>query len=338
MRIVFMGASKLGWDCCRTLFEAGQRVVGIFTIPREFRISWSPSPVSNVQFKGFEDLAAAHRVPLVHVTRKMSDPEYAGALGAMRPDLIVVVGWYYMLPRSLRSIAPLGAVGVHASLLPKYRGGAPLVWAVINGEKRTGVSLFHFADGVDDGDLIAQSAFEIAREDDIAAVLDKASRASLALVREYVPLLGGGGAPRFPQDHSRATSVPQRRPEDGLIDWRTKSAEQVYDWVRAQTRPYPGAFTFFGGEKVTIWRAGLGGGSAAAAAAPPGSIAGVSGEGGSISVRCADGRAVEIHEVGLADGTAVSGAQFARARGAGAGAAFAPAASPAAAVGPAAES
>jgi len=317
MRVVFMGASELGWECCRALFEAGQQVVGVFSIPREFRISWSPgAAVTNVRFKSFEGLAAAHSVPLVYVTKKMSDPEYAEEMRRLRPDLLIVVGWYYMLPRSLREAATLGAVGLHASLLPKYRGGAPLVWAVINGETSTGVSLFHFADGVDDGDLVGQARFDIGEGDDIAALVGKATEASVGLMRECVPLLASGDAPRVPQDHSLATVVPQRRPEDGLIDWGAKSARQAYDWVRAQTRPYPGAFTYLNGEKLIVWRAAPpdardeDGGAGA-----PGSIVRKpAGAADGFGVRCADGRLLRVLEVGDAGGACFGGAEFARAR------------------------
>src|SRR6266550_8549155 len=224
MRIVFMGATELGWSCCQTLLEMGQEVVGIFSIPQQFRVSWSQSPVTNVQHKGFEDLAAVHSLSLVYVRGKMADLVYMDALRDMRPDLIIVAGWYYILPRSFREIATQGAVGLHASLLPKYRGGAPLVWATINGEPETGVTFFHFADGVDDGDIIAQEKFEIAFEDDIADLVRKASEASQQLIAEYVPMLAAGNAPRIAQDHAQVTFVPQRKPEDGVIDWNRLSA------------------------------------------------------------------------------------------------------------------
>lgn len=300
-----MGATELGWNCCRTLLETGQEVVGIFSIPQQFRISWSPTPVTNVQYRSFADLAAASSVPLIYVTKKMS--EYHEELRELRPDIIIVVGWYYMLPRSLRELAPLGAAGLHASILPKYRGGAPLVWATINGETETGVSFFYFADGVDDGDIIGQESFDIAFEDDIAALVQKASRASVGLISRYVPLLAAGTAPRLKQDHTQATVVPQRKPEDGLIDWRALSAKQAYDWVRAQTRPYPGAFTLFGQEKITIWKAGLPQISSRRDL-PAGAIVGDESDG--FGVCCADGQVLLVKEIGLADGSIMTGGEF----------------------------
>lgn len=311
MRIAFMGATELGWNSCRTLFDTGQDVVGIFSIPQQFRISWSQTPVTNVQYKSFEDLAAEHSIPLVYVEGKMSDPVYASALRSMRPDIIIVVGWYYILPRSLRELAPLGAAGLHASLLPKYRGGAPLVWATINGEPETGVTFFHFADGVDDGDIIGQAKFSIDFADDIASLVGKASQASIKLLSDFVPMLADGTAPRIRQDHLQATSVPQRKPEDGGINWQQSTAAQAYNWVRAQTRPYPGAFTFLRDEKVTIWRTAPDENSAAQDFSP-GTIVRDSSDG--FSVICADGNSLQIKEVGLAENPNVPAAEFAASR------------------------
>jgi methionyl-tRNA formyltransferase len=294
--------------------DIGQEVVGIFSIPREFRISWSATSVSNVQYKGFEGLAERQSIPLIYVEKKMSDPEYKEWLQRLRPDILIVVGWYYMLPRSLRDLAPLGAVGLHASLLPKYRGGAPLVWAVINGETRAGVSLFHFGDGVDEGDLIGQADFDIAVEDDIADVLNKASQASVSLVHEFVPLLGTGKASRIRQDHSHATTVPQRRPEDGRIDWSAGTAKQIYDWVRAQTRPYPGAFTALGQEKITIWKASIASVSTRHAVLPGSIRVGGAAAPDAFGVSCADASVLWVREVGLEDGTTMTGADFVAAR------------------------
>jgi methionyl-tRNA formyltransferase len=158
MRIIFMGASEIGWECCKLLFEQGKNIVGIFSIRKEFIISWSKSPVTNVRFRNFEDLSQQYHSPIIYVTHKLTDPYYQRILIDLKPDILIVIGWYYMIPRSIRYIATYGAIGIHASILPKYRGGAPLVWAIINGETKTGVTLFYLEDGVDDGDIIAQGS------------------------------------------------------------------------------------------------------------------------------------------------------------------------------------
>jgi methionyl-tRNA formyltransferase len=232
----------------------GEQVIGIFTMPEEFHISYSPVPVKNVMYRNFAELAEKHGVPLVLVKKKMGDDEYMETLRAWRADFCLALGWYYMVPARMRALFPKGVAGIHASLLPKYRGGAPLVWAIINGERKTGVSFFYLESGVDTGDIIAQKEIEITYDDTIKTAYEKATGAALEMLREYVPQIREGRAPRLPQDHSAATQYPQRSPEDGLIDWG-RSAEEIRNFIRAQTRPYPGAFTLIGGKKVTIWDA-----------------------------------------------------------------------------------
>lgn len=255
MRIVFFGATALGYRCLEQILDMRQDVVGIFTIPQDFRISYSPNaPVRNVLHRDFHTIGVAHNIPVISVTGQMA--AFESQLAELRPDLLVVIGWYYMIPSSLRALAAHGCVGVHASLLPRYRGGAPLVWAMINGESKTGVTLFHFTNGVDDGDIVGQTAFDIDPTDTIADLLVKSETAALALVTECVPQLANGTAPRIPQDHSQATTVPQRSPADGEIDWSWDNAA-IDRFIRAQTKPYPGAFTILHGKRVTIWSADI---------------------------------------------------------------------------------
>ncbi|HJP61691.1 MAG TPA: hypothetical protein VJ865_16905 [Gemmatimonadaceae bacterium] len=116
------------------------------------------------------------------------------------------------------------------------------------------MTLFHFADGVDDGDMIGQKEFAVESTDTIREVLDKATRATIEVVEEFLPRLADGTAPRIPQDLAKATVVPQRSPADGLIDW-SWDPERISNFIRAQTKPYPGAFTYIGDKRVTIWSA-----------------------------------------------------------------------------------
>lgn len=254
MRIVFFGATEFGHRCCETLLDAGENVVGIFSIPQEFKISYSKTPVKNVNYRSFEDLAKKHDVPLTYVTGKMGD--YVETIRQLKPDFGLAIGWYYMIPRGIRELCAKGVAGIHASLLPRYKGNAPLVWAIINGETKTGVSFFYFEDGVDAGDLIAQQEIAIERDDTIKTVYDKVTVASLDILRRYIPLLRQGTAPRTPQPASNEPAYPARKPEDGLIDW-AKSPEEIRNFIRAQTKPYPGAFTYIAGKKVTIWDADI---------------------------------------------------------------------------------
>lgn len=255
MKIVFFGATDLGHQCLELIIESRlAEVAGIFTIPQEFSISYSPVPIKNMQYADFRKIANAHNIPLIEVQGKMRD--YKKQLMDLEPDFLLVIGWYYMIPKSLRELAAKGCAGIHASLLPKYRGGAPLVWAMINGEKETGVSLFYFEDGVDNGNIIAQKKFPITGDDTIREVLAKAADASLSILEEFIPQIAKNVAPSIPQNHAEATHVPQRKPADGCIDWAWDT-QRIKNFIRAQTRPYPGAFTIIGGKKITIWDADI---------------------------------------------------------------------------------
>lgn len=253
--IVFFGATELGYNCCQRLIDIGVNITGIFTIPKAFNISYSPGkPVNNVLHKDFYELGERYSIPVISVEGRMD--AYKDELARLKPDLLVVVGWYYLVPKVLRSIAPLGCVGIHGSLLPKYRGGAPLVWSMINGEKETGLSLFYFDDGVDTGDIVAQHKFPIADSDTIKDLLKKLEYESLSVIEEHIPKILNGSANRTVQNNLLATSFPQRKPEDGEINWEWDN-EQIKNFIRAQTKPYPGAFTIINGKKLVIWDADL---------------------------------------------------------------------------------
>ena len=173
----------------------------------------------------------------------------------LRPDLCVVVGWYRIIPERTLSIPSKGFVGIHASLLPKYRGGAPLVWAMINGEKETGATLFRFDAGMDSGDIIGQERFSIEANDTITEVVAKAETAGIAIMEKHVANLLDGSARPTKQRHEDATYCAQRKSADGRIDW-SLDADCINDFIRAQTRPYPGAFFLDPkGCEVRIWRA-----------------------------------------------------------------------------------
>jgi methionyl-tRNA formyltransferase len=232
----------------------GVKVVGILTTPPQINISYSEKPVVISTHTTFDDLAKQAGCEVVEMRGKMTAAAYLEQIERWHPDLMLVLGWYFMIPRKVRESVPLGCVGVHASLLPKYRGGAPIPWAIINGETETGITFFYMADGVDNGPIIAQESIAIEDSDTCATVYEKATLALIKVLREYLPQIAAGTAPRIPQDESQATYSPQRKPEDGLIDW-SWSAKRIRDFIRAQTRPYPGAFTYIGDKKVTIWDA-----------------------------------------------------------------------------------
>lgn len=251
MRIVFIGASTFGLKCLRaTNAIAGCEVVGALTAPRKFSISYRPEGVENVLYADISYFCHTMKIACFMIKKGMNDLQLLNEISCLKPDAFLVAGWYHMLPRTWREIAP--AYGLHASLLPDYSGGAPLVWAIINGETKTGITFFKFADGVDNGPIVGQSATPIADDDTIATLYKRIERLGVQLITAHLPRLAAGNAELTVQDESKRRIFPQRSPEDGLIDW-TKSSQEIYNFIRAQTRPYPGAFTFWKGEKLTIW-------------------------------------------------------------------------------------
>jgi methionyl-tRNA formyltransferase len=169
-------------------------------------------------------------------------------------DLMFVVSWRYMIPASVYRLPRLGTYVFHDSLLPEYRGFSPTVWAIINGEDHTGVTLFRIADGVDEGDIVDQERLPIDSHETIATVLDRVTQVYLGLLERNLDRLLSANIILVPQDNNRATYTCKRVPEDNLIDW-TLSTERIYNLIRAVTFPYPGAYTYVDGREMRIWSA-----------------------------------------------------------------------------------
>jgi methionyl-tRNA formyltransferase len=169
-------------------------------------------------------------------------------------DLMFAVNWRYIIPRAVFNRAKLGSYVFHDSLLPKYRGFSPTVWAIINGETQTGVTLFEISDAFDSGDIVDQQPVSIAVNETIATVMEHVNEAYLHLIQRNWEKLVTGTVTKTPQDHSQATYTCKRIPEDNQIDW-AQSTESIFNLIRAVTMPYPGAFTFLDGRKIRIWSA-----------------------------------------------------------------------------------
>ncbi len=256
MGIVFFGASKLGFECCKALVELGLEINAIFSIPQDFSIKYKAeeekSLVKNVLYEDFSFFNKKYGIPVKYI--EGNSKEYQSYIEELQPDLIVVIGWYYSISKEILNLPKFGSIALHASLLPKYRGNAPLVWAMINGEKSTGVSLFYLEEGIDSGDIIEQKEFLIEESDTISEVLKKTEDISVRLVEEQIPKILLKKSKRTKQDHSQATYFPRREPKDGKIDWSWDS-HKINLFIKAQTHPYPGAYTIINGKKVVFWSA-----------------------------------------------------------------------------------
>lgn len=258
MRIAFFGCTAFSERILKALLQCSTHdLVAIFSIPREFSISYSQTPVVNSNYANLKVYATNLKIPFYEVNsvkgQKTSDYEHL--LKALNLDVILVMGWYFMVPESTRNLARNGAWGIHASLLPNYAGGAPLVWAMIEGESKTGVTLFMLSDGVDDGDIIEQVEISIEENETIKDVYEKATIASEEIIKRVFGDSSYVLKPK-PQDKSKIKIYPQRSPDDGKIDWDWEEAK-IDRFIRAQTKPYPGAWTIIGDKKVTIWEADI---------------------------------------------------------------------------------
>ncbi len=258
LRVAVLSSTSFGLRCIHdgVLDTPEVELVGILTTPRVIPISYAPNGVAIKTHADFRMTAEETGCELAELTRAPRTKDYLQHLTAWHADLLLVLGWYYNVPLAVRETFSQGCLGIHASLLPRYRGGAPLVWAMINGERRTGVTLFHLIDEIDAGDVVGQRSFEIVTTDTIATVLKKSESSAVSLLAEQLPLIAQGQAVRQRQDHGLASEFPQRSPEDGLIDWSWNS-EKIKNFIRAQTHPYPGAFCYMGDKKLQIWDASV---------------------------------------------------------------------------------
>jgi len=247
VRTVWVSFDTVGRDCLEAAAEAGAEIVGVVTLP-------GPVDPDRAGQCSFDEVAARLGAELVE-TRDVNAEETVDAVRRLDPELVFVVGWSQLVRDPFIALAREGVVGMHPTLLPRHRGRAPIPWAILSGLARTGVTLFEIVDATaDSGAIVGQVVLDIASDETATSLFDRVARAHVDLIREYVPQLVAGTAPRVAQDPLRASSWPKRTPADGIIDWETR-APYLYDWVRAQTRPYPGAFTFLGDQKVVVWRA-----------------------------------------------------------------------------------
>ena len=275
---MWVSFDAVGRRCLEASAESGAEIAGIVTLP-------GPIDPNRSGQCAFDDVAARHGAALVE-TSDVNAPVTVAAVGALAPEAIFVVGWSQLVRDPFIRLAPRGVYGMHPTLLPRHRGRAPIPWAIISGLARTGVTVFEITDPTaDSGPIIGQVAIPIAPDEDAQTLYDKTADAHVELIRQCVPQLIEGTAPRIPQDVRRASNWPKRTPADGIIDWETR-APFLDAWVRAQTRPYPGAFTFAGDERVVVWRAR----PAEAAPAPAGTVVELRSEGPVVA--CGEGSLV----------------------------------------------
>jgi methionyl-tRNA formyltransferase len=243
-RCVLFAYHEMGYACLEALIAMGAPVVALLT--------HRDASDEEIWWRSCAALARDNSIP-VYLPAPIGADEIA-QIAALRPAIIYSFYYRHLLPARLIALAPLGAYNLHGSMLPKYRGRAPINWMLANGEREAGATLHHMIERADAGDIVAQRAIEITDDDTALTLYRRVVPIGADLIRQYHPLIASGQAPRRAQDLGQGSYFGRRRPEDGRIDWQWP-ARRIFNLVRAVTHPYPGAFGFLNGRKVYVWTA-----------------------------------------------------------------------------------
>jgi methionyl-tRNA formyltransferase len=287
MRLIFMGTPAFAVPSLDRIVAAGHEVVAVFTQPDRPKGRGQRDAMPAVK-------EAALRLGLaVHQPEKVRRPEVVEQLRGMAPVAMVVVGYGQIIPKTILDIPPMGIVNVHASLLPKYRGAAPIQWAIARGETRTGVTTMRINEGLDTGDALLKWETEIGAEETAVELGERLAAAGAELLVRTLAELPTIQAE--PQDESQASYAPILKKEDGKIEW-TMPAREVLNRVRGFV-PWPGAFGFLRGQRFHIWKAtSVWKESAGEVEVPPGALRVVNRR---LYAGCGDGLSIELREVQL---------------------------------------
>ncbi len=244
MRAVVFGYHNVGHRCLSVLLAHGIDVALVVT--------HRDNPAENIWFDSVQSLAQTHGVPVI-TPDDVNTAQFVARVTALEPDLLFSFYYRSMLSNALLEIPRLGALNMHGSLLPRYRGRVPVNWAVIKGERETGATLHYMVEKPDAGDIVSQQAVPILPDDTAFDVFKKVTVAAEMALDRVLPALLAGTAPRMPQDLSRGSYFGGRKPEDGLIDWQRGAAE-IHNLVRGVAPPYPGAFSDVAGRRIRVLR------------------------------------------------------------------------------------
>ena len=296
MRILFMGTPEFAVASLRRLVEDGHEICGVFTQPdkpknRGHKLTFSP----------VKEYALTQNLP-VYQPLKMRDGEAEALVKQLAPELIVVAAYGKILPEEILNTPPYGSINVHSSLLPKYRGAAPINWAILDGEAETGVSIMYMAKELDAGDVIVQKTTPIGEQEDAQALTARLAELGAQALSEAVEALRNGTASRTPQDASRQTYASMLSREMSPIDWN-RTARQINCQVRGLI-PWPCATTELAGQRFKIYETALGRETAAA----PGTVLSAGKQG--IEVACGDGRSLYLTQLQAEGGKRMAAAAY----------------------------
>ena len=243
MSVVVLAYQEIGFACLEALLDMGAKV--------DLLLTHEDDPDEDIWFRSPAALARERGVPVI-TPENPNTPDILATVERLKPDFILSFYYRYMLHQEFLDLAARGAYNLHGSLLPQYRGRAPINWAILKGEPKTGITLHRMVRRPDAGAIVAQVEVEIFESDSVRDVYARIVPAAGRLIRDVWPGLLRGEIREVPQDEAEASYYGRRRPEDGRLDWKGP-ARDVHNLVRAVTRPYPGAFCFHKGKKLFIW-------------------------------------------------------------------------------------
>lgn len=247
LNIVFMGTPDFAQESLKSLNDATHNILAVVTNPdkpqgRGMKLVASP----------VKQYANLQEIPVYQPEKVRNNPEFLEEIKKLNPDVICVVAYGKILPQELLDIPKLGCINVHGSLLPQYRGAAPIQWSVLNGDKETGITTMYMDAGMDTGDIILKQEVEIGEDETTGELWDKLSKVGGELLVETLALIEQGKAPREKQGEN-FTMAPMLKKEMAEINWEEQTAKQIHNLVRG-LNPIMGAYTFLEGKKLKVWK------------------------------------------------------------------------------------
>ena len=247
LNIVFMGTPDFAQESLKSIYDAGFEIIGVVTNPdkpkgRGMKLAYSP----------VKEYALEKNLKIYQPIKIKNNTEFLDEIKTLAPDVICVVAYGKILPKEILEIPKLGCINVHGSLLPKYRGAAPIQWAVLNGDKTTGITTMYMNEGMDTGDMILKEEVEIGPEETTGDLWQKLSKIGGEILVKTLKLIEEGKAPREKQTEE-ATLAPMLNKEMALIDWENSDANKIHNLIRG-LNPIMGAYSYIDGKKIKFWK------------------------------------------------------------------------------------
>lgn len=247
LKILFMGTPDFAQESLKSIYDAGFEIIGVVTNPdkpkgRGMKLAYSP----------VKEYALEKNLKIYQPIKIKNNTEFLDEIKTLAPDVICVVAYGKILPKEILEIPKLGCINVHGSLLPKYRGAAPIQWAVLNGDKTTGITTMYMNEGMDTGDMILKEEVEIGPEETTGELWQKLSKIGGEILVKALKLIEEGKAPREKQTEE-ATLAPMLNKEMALIDWESSDANKIHNLIRG-LNPIMGAYSYIDGKKIKFWK------------------------------------------------------------------------------------